>query len=94
MSKSVILIPGILALVFLIINISLSINIVKRLKEAGEKADLRWLRFKAFGYAVKYKEIKVNQSGKPDMLYYLFVVSSFLFFSCLLIGILFAYLDK
>lgn len=94
MSKSVILIPGILALVFLITNIILSINIVNRLNEAGEKTDLRWLRFKAFGYAHRYKEIKIKESGKPDMLYYLFVSSSFLFFATLLIGIILVYLKN
>lgn len=94
MSKSVILIPGFLAFVFLIINIVLSMTIVNRLNEAGEKADLKWLRFKAFGYARKYKEIKIKESGRPDMLYYLFVTSSFLFFITLSIGIVLVYIKN
>jgi hypothetical protein len=73
MNNSTILIFGWLALAFLISNVIVSVNIVKKLIAEGEKADLRWLRFKAFGYAKKYKEITTKESGQPGMLYYLFV---------------------
>ena len=88
MNNSIILMFGWLALVFLISNIILSVNIVRKLNASGEKADLRWLRFKAFGYAKKYKEITIKESGKPGILYYFFIVSSTLFFMCLATGII------
>ena len=88
MNNSTILIFGWLALAFLISNVIISINIVKKLNAKGEKADLRWLRFKAFGYAKKYKEITTNESGHPGILYYLFVASSLLFIVCLATGII------
>ena len=88
MNNSTVLLFGWLALAFLIANIIVSINIVRKLNTAGEKADLRWLRFKAFGYAKKYKEITMKESGKPEILYYLFVASAALFILCLAAGII------
>ena len=82
---------GLFALSFLIWNIVISISIVNFLKESGIKADLRWLRFMAFGYAKKYKEITFEKDGKIGSLYYYFLVSMILFISTLIIGIILAY---
>lgn len=88
MDKSIILIFGWLSLAFLVSVVLVSINIVKKLNAMGEKADLRWLRFKSFGYAKKYKEITRKEFGQPGLLYYLFVASSTLFFVFLAAGII------
>jgi len=94
MNKSIILVFGWLALILLIVNVFISITIVKKLNSMGEKANLRWLRFKAFGYAKHFKEITIKNTGKPDNLYYLFVISSILFFLCLSIGIILVAINK
>ena len=94
MDNSTVLIFGWLALIFLIINIIVSVNIVKIISLAGEKADLRWLRFKAFGYAKKYKEITFKERGRVGILYYIFIGSSWLFFVCLAAGIIIVYTIK
>ncbi len=94
MSDSTVLLFGWLALGFLILNVIVSINIVKKLNAEGEKADLRWLRFKAFGYAKKYKEITIKETGHPGILYYFFVASSALFIVCLAAGIITAAVIK
>jgi hypothetical protein len=94
MNDSTILIIGWLALAFLITNVIVSINIVKVLNTKGENVDLRWLRFKAFGYAKRYREITTKESGQPGILYDLFVVSAALFFVCLATGIILAYIIK
>ena len=88
MNNTTVLVFGWLALTFLIFKVIVSLNIVKKLIAMGENADLKWLRFKAFEYAKKYKEITKKESGHPGMLYYLFIVSSVLFFVCLTTGII------
>lgn len=83
-----------LALVFLIVNIATCINIVYLLKESGIKADLRWLRFKAYGYAKQYKDFTLEKEGNIGSLYYYFMTSSILFIRVLVMGIISAYLTK
>ena len=85
---------GFLVLVFLLWNIVTSINIVKILSANGIKADLRWLRFKAFGYAQKYKDLTLSKEGKIGSLYYHFTISMTLFIVTIIIGIILAYSIK
>jgi hypothetical protein len=85
---------GVLALIFLIWNIATSISIVNSLKASSVKADYRWLRFKAYGYAKKYKDLTLEKEGKAGNLYYHFTISMFLFISALVIGIILAYVGK
>ena len=85
---------GVLALIFLIWNIVTSINIVKILSANGIKADLRWLRFKAFGYAQKYKDLTLKKEGKIGSFYFHFTISMTLFIATLIIGIILAYFVK
>ena len=80
MNDSTVLFFGCFALAFLILNIIASINIVKKLNTGGEKADLRWIGFRASGYAKRDKEIAITESGQPGMPHNLFVASSALFF--------------
>ena len=82
---------GVLALIFLIWNIVTSINIVNILKDNGVKADLRWLRFRAFGYAKKYRVLTLETEGKIGSLYFHFLAYIILFITVLVIGIILAY---
>lgn len=94
MHNSIFLMIGYLVLLLLIVNVVISISIVKKLSKMGEKVTLKWLRFKAFRYAKRYRELTVNKSGKTDYLYYLFILSSILFFVSLTLGILLVYIYK
>lgn len=85
---------GILALIFLTWYVATSLNIVSYLKGNGQRADLRWLRFKAFGYAKNYKDLTLEISSKVGKLYYSFTTSSVLFAITLFPGIVAAYLEK
>lgn len=85
---SLVLVLGLVALIFLVWNFTVSARIMNYLKKHGVKVNPATMHFKIFDNASKYKQITRNESGKVGNLYIPFVISFVLFAVVLLSGII------
>ena len=70
-------------LVFLALawNVFSGIMIAQYLDKRGIPMNFRLLRYRVFGYAQKYKEFTIEETGRPGPLYMSFFVSLIVFVS-------------
>lgn len=78
---------GVIALLFLVWNFTISIGIMSYLKAKGEKVNPALMHVRIFDSAQKYKEYTIGETGKPGKLYGHFMLSTILFVVFLLMGI-------
>lgn len=86
--KSLVILVGFIALIFLVWNFTISSGIMNYLKDHGEKVNPATMHFKIFDNANKYKQITINESGKVGKLYGPFLLSFSIFAIILLSGII------
>ena len=86
--NSILVFIGVLALVFLIWNFTISARIMNYLKAHGEKVNFATMHFKIFDNASKYKQITLNETGKVGSLYNPFLLSFTIFAIILFSGII------
>ena len=79
---------GFIALIFLIWNFTISVQILNYLKNNGENINPATMHFKIFDHARKYKELTIKESGNPGNLYQPFMISFAIFALILFSGIL------
>ena len=82
------LLLGVLALVLLVWNFSVSAGIMNYLRSKGEKVNPALMHVRIFSSAQKYKQHTTAETGKPGKLYVHFVVSGILFALALFTGII------
>lgn len=85
---SLVIIVGIVALLLLVWNFTISAKIMNYLKKHGEKVNPATMHFKIFDNANKYKQITRNETGEVGTLYNPFLVSFILFAFVLFYGII------
>ena len=86
--NSIIIAIGILALVFLIWNFTISVRIMNYLKAHGEKVNPATMHFKIFDNARKYRQVTLKETGKVGPLYNPFITSFVIFAIILMSGII------
>ncbi len=79
---------GILAVVLLIWNFSISVRIMNYIKEKGEQVNPALMHVRIFDLAQKYKRITTEENGKPGKFYAQFLLSFVLFAIFLFLGII------
>ena len=85
---SIVVVIGVLALIFLIWNFTISARIMNYLKARGEKVNPATMHFKIFDNANKYKQITLNETGDVGNLYNPFLITFIIFAIILFSGII------
>jgi hypothetical protein len=86
-SENLTLLFGVIALIFLVWNFTISIRIMNYLKGKGEKVNPALMHVRIFNSAQKYKQYTTGETGKPGKLYGQFIICIILFAIFLLMGI-------
>jgi len=81
---------GIVALLFLIVNMYFGGKIVEYLKSKGRKAHYWALRWMIFSYVNQYKKITVCEDGRTGPFYWQISISAILFVVAMAIAVYFA----
>jgi len=78
MSEKLVILFGLLSFLGLVLSIAQAIMMAIYLEKRDIKVKWLFFRFLIYKYINKYKEITIQESGKPGPLYYRFI-SSFIF---------------
>jgi hypothetical protein len=84
---------GIVALIFLIINMYFGGKIVEYLKARGRKAHYYALRWMIFSYVNQYKSITMEEEGQVGPYYRPISISAVLFLISIAVAVVFAILS-
>lgn len=63
------------ALVFAVSNVVLTIMVVHALQKRNIPASIIWARFKIVMYLNQYRDVTIQESGKPGPLFYSWIAS-------------------
>ena len=75
----------------IVVNLVSTAAILRFLHEKGVKIDVMWIRFKIFGYVVRYRDLTTKESGSPGGPYYTWIASNVLALLCVVLMLIGAY---
>jgi len=89
-SRNMAIVFGVIALLFLIINMYFGGKIVEFIRSRGRKAHYWKLRWMIFSYVNQYKKITISENGQTGPYYWQISVTTILFIIAMAVAVYFA----